>query len=267
MIYAWIAWYALRRHATYRTGALAEAVTNTVFGFLRAYILIALWQARPALGGYEVADAVTFCFLTQALVGPVQIFGGMELTERIRTGDIAVDLHRPVDLQGWWLADDIGRAGSALAFRGAPPLLVGIMAFGLEVPDPATWAQFAVAVLLAIFVGFGVRYMAALCVFWLHDDRGVQAISLVTALFFSGLLMPLVVFPEPLGVIAHHLPWAALLQVPADVFLGKAGYFGLDGTAGLLGAYAFQAAWAVVLFAAGRALTATACRKLVHHGG
>src|SRR5919198_684797 len=149
----------MRRYAAYRVGALSEAVTNTVFGFLRAYILIALWHARPALGGYDVTDAVMFCFLTQAMIGPVQIFGGMELTERIRTGDVAIDLHRPVDLQAWWLADDLGRA------------------------------LFALAVLLAMLVGFAVRYIAAICVFWLHDDRGVQAVSLVAALFFSGMVL------------------------------------------------------------------------------
>ncbi|HEY7489126.1 MAG TPA: ABC-2 family transporter protein [Streptosporangiaceae bacterium] len=267
MTYPWVTWYAMRRYAAYRVGALSEAVTNTVFGFLRAYILIALWHARPALGGYDVTDAVMFCFLTQALIGPVQIFGGMELTERIRSGDVAIDLHRPVDLQGWWLADDLGRALFALGFRGGPPLLAGVLAFRLPVPGPATWAAFAVAVLFAMVVGFAVRYIAAICVFWLHDDRGVQAVSLVAALFFSGMILPLVVFPGVLGTVARHLPWAALIQVPADVFLGKAGYFGLHGTSGLLAAYGFQVAWAVVLLAAGRALTVAARRKLVIHGG
>lgn len=267
MTYVWITWYAFRRHATYRVGSLAEAVTNTVFGFLRASILIALWQARPRLGGYDLTDAVAFCFVTQALIGPVQIFGGMELTERIRSGDIAIDLHRPVDLQGWWLAEDLGRAASAVVYRSAPPLLAGILVFHLRIPGPATWALFAVAVLLALLVGFALRYVAALCVFWLHDDRGVQAVALVSALFFSGMLLPLVAFPGRLGEIAIHLPWAALIQVPAGVFLGKSGYFGLQGTAGVLSALAFQAAWAIALLALGRALTATACRKLVLHGG
>jgi ABC-2 type transport system permease protein len=265
--YAWVTWYAIRRYAAYRVGALSEAVTNTVFGFLRAYILIALWQTRPALGGYSVDDAVLFCFLTQALIGPVQIFGGMELTERIRSGDVAIDLHRPVDLQGWWLADDLGRATFALAFRGTPPVLVGALVFRLDLPDPVRWAQFAGAVLLAMLVGFALRYIVALCAFWLHDDRGVQAVALVAALFFSGMVLPLVVFPGVLGTVAHHLPWAALIQVPADVFLGKAGYFGLHGTAGVLAAYGFQACWGIVLLAVGRMMTAAARRKLVIHGG
>jgi ABC-2 type transport system permease protein len=56
-------------------------------------VLITLWHARPALGGYDLTDAVTFSFLTQSLIEPVRIFGGsLDLTERIRTGDLAIDL-------------------------------------------------------------------------------------------------------------------------------------------------------------------------------
>ncbi|HEX2316138.1 MAG TPA: ABC-2 family transporter protein [Thermomonospora sp.] len=260
-VYPWVAAYAFRRHASYPLGATAEAVTNTVFGFVRAWIVLALWTARPALGGYDAADAVTFCFLTQALIGPVQIFGGLELTQRIRSGDVAIDLHRPVDLQGWWLADDLGRAACTLLLRGALPMAAGAVAFDLRLPGAAGWAAFAVAVALAVVTGFGLRYLVALAMFWLHDDRGLQAVALVLSLFFSGMILPLVAFPGWLGTLAEALPWAALIQVPADVFLGR--HEGL----GLLAAYGFQALWAAVLLGAGRLLTGAARRRLVIHGG
>ena len=48
----WVWWYGFRRHTAYPLGSLAESLTNTAFGFIRAYVLLALWHARPALGGY-----------------------------------------------------------------------------------------------------------------------------------------------------------------------------------------------------------------------
>lgn len=261
MTYARVAFYSLRRHAAYPLSALAEALTNTVFGFVRASILVALWRARPSLGGYDMVDAVTFCFITQALIGPVQIFGGMELTERIRTGDVAIDLHRPVDLQGWWLADDLGRAVCTLALRAVLPLAVGALIFPIRFPGPGSAAAFALSVLLAVVISFGLRYLVALGMFWLRDDRGLAAVTLVASLFFSGMILPLVIFPGLLGEAARSLPWAGLIQVPADVFLGKR--TGAD----LWVAFGFQAGWAVVLLGAGRLLTLAARRRLVIHGG
>jgi ABC-2 type transport system permease protein len=259
-LYAWIAAYAFRRHGAYRVAALSATFTNTVFGFIRAGVLIALWRARPSLGGYDVNDAITFSFLTQALIEPVRIFGGgLELTERIRTGDVAIDLHRPADLQGWWLADDIGRTGFALLSRGALPLLAGGLVFGLRWPPPSTWAAFAGTVALAVLVSFGLRYLSSLLVFWVQDDRGVNSVTLISSMFFSGLIVPLVVFPGWLGAVARVLPWAALVQVPADVFLGK--------RTDLLAVYGFQAAWAAALLVAGRLLTSAARRRLVVNGG
>lgn len=58
------------------------------------------------------------------------------------------------------------------------------------------------------------------------------------------------------------LPWAAMLQVPADVLLGR-----YRGVPGVMGAFGFQAVWAAVLLLAGRALQALATRKVVVHGG
>jgi ABC-2 type transport system permease protein len=259
-LYAWIAAYAFRRYSTYRVAALSATFTNTVFGFLRAGVLMTLWHARPSLGGYDVTDAVTFSFLTQAMIEPVRIFGGsLDLTERIRTGDVSIDLHRPADLQAWWLADDLGRAAFALLSRGLPPMLGGALVFSLRWPAPATWPAFAGAVLLAVLVSFGLRYLVSLSVFWLHDARGIHAISLIVSMFFSGLIVPLTIFPGLLGTVAHALPWAALVQLPADVYLGR--------RTDILDVYAFQAAWAVALLAAGRLLTLGARRKLVVNGG
>ncbi|GAA0936322.1 ABC transporter permease [Actinocorallia libanotica] len=261
MAYALVCWFSFRRHSAYRLAALGEAVSNTMFGFLRAYVLMALWAYRPHLGGYTVTDAITFSFLTQALIGPVQIFGGLDLTERVRTGDVSIDLHRPADLQLWWLSDDLGRAAFTFVARGFVPMAAGWLAFDILLPGPGRWAAFLLAVLLAVLVSFALRYLVALAVFWIHDARGIEGLMLVCTLFFSGMILPLVAFPGLLGTVAHTLPWAALVQIPADVYLGKRE--GWD----LLAAYGFQAAWAAALLGLGRLLTRAAHRKLVIQGG
>ncbi|WP_433258828.1 ABC transporter permease [Streptosporangium sp. CA-135522] len=260
MLYLRIAGYGFRRHSAYRAAALAGAFTNTVFGILRAYILIALWEARPGLAGYGVADAVTFCFLSQAFIGPMQVFGGgLELAGRVRTGDIAVDLVRPASLQMWSLADDLGRAGYLFLLRSLPPTLVGAALFGLVTPaDPATWLFFAAALTLGVVVSFGWRYLIALSACWIVDDRGAQSLSLVMTFFFSGMVLPLNLFPGWLGTLANALPWSAMVQVPADVYLGKRD---------VLDALGFQAAWAVALLALGALVTRAARHKVVIQGG
>ncbi|MEU7893917.1 ABC-2 family transporter protein [Nonomuraea sp. NPDC049152] len=240
--------------------ALAGAFTNSVFGILRAYVLIALWQARPGLAGYDVIDAVTFCFITQAFIGPMQLFGGgLTIPERIRTGDIALDLVRPASLQAWSLSEDLGRAAYLFLVRGVPPTIIGALVFGIVVPSGrGQWAAFAVSFALGVLVSFAWRYLVALSVCWLADDRGVATVSLVLTTFFSGMMLPLTIFPGWLGELATALPWAAMVQVPADVYLGKAGF---------LDAVPFQALWAAALLALGALGTQAIRHKVVIQGG
>ncbi|AQW51106.1 MULTISPECIES: ABC-2 family transporter protein [Streptomyces] len=264
-LYAAVAVSGFKRYATYRVATVAGVFTNTVFGFILAYTYTALWDERPHLGGYDLDQALTFVWLGQALLAAVALMGGgfqEELQDRIRSGDIAVDLYRPVDLQSWWLATELGRALFQLLGRGVVPMGIGALVFELRLPaSPLTWLWFLLSVALAVCVGFAVRYLVSLASFWLLDGTGLSMLSGLLCLFFSGMILPLNVFPGQLGEIARALPWAAMLQVPADVFLEE------HRGAGLLGAFAFQTGWLVVLLAAGRVLQSVATRKVVVQGG
>lgn len=259
-LYARLVRYGFRKHATYVWATVAGAFTNSVFGILRAYILIALWQARPGLAGYDVTQAVTFCFITQAFIGPMQLFGtGLAIPERIRSGDIALDLVRPASLQLWSLAEDLGRAAYLFLARGIPPMLLGAALFGIARPtEPGQWFAFLASFLAGVIASFAWRYLVALSVCWLLDDRGVGAFSLVLTTLFSGMLLPLSLFPGVLGDLARALPWAAMVQAPTDVYLGKAP---------VLDTLAFQGFWAAVLLAAGALGTRAIRHKVVIQGG
>jgi ABC-2 type transport system permease protein len=244
---------------------VAGVFTNTVFGFILAYTYIALWDERPRLGGYDLPQALSYVWLGQALLMTCAMMGGGfadELIERIRTGDIAVDLYRPADLQLWWLAGDLGRAAFHLLGRGIAPMVIGSFVFDLALPsNPLIWLAFLFSVALGVVVSFAIRYLVALSAFWLMDGAGVAQMAMLAGLFFSGMLLPLTLFPGLLGEVARALPWSSMLQVPADVFLGKRTGWGLAR------AYAFQGGWALALLAAGRALQLVATRRVVVQGG
>ncbi|GGO89916.1 ABC transporter permease [Wenjunlia tyrosinilytica] len=264
-LYAVVAALGFRRYATYRVATAAGVFTNTVFGFVMAYTYMALWDERPHLGGYGVAQAVTFVWMGQSLLAASSILGGgfeQELAERIRKGDVAIDLYRPADLQLWWLASDLGRAAFHLLGRGVAPTAAAAFFFPLTLPDsPVTWLFFLLSVALGVVVSFAIRYLVALTSFWLLDASGIQQITALAGIFFSGMLLPLALFPGRLGDVARVLPWSAMLQIPVDVLLGR------HTGGGLAQALAFQAGWAAALLAAGRLVGMFATRKVVVQGG
>jgi ABC-2 type transport system permease protein len=251
-----------RRYATYRGATIAGVFTNTVFGFMRAYVYLALFASREEVGGFDVSDTLTYTFATQGMLMVAYIWGWWEVALTIRSGDVVTDLSRPIDYQLYWLAQDLGRATYHAIFRGIPPFVIAALVFDLRLPEhPATWLLFVLSVYLAVCVSFAMRFMVNLSAFWLMDYRGVGGLMAAAWTFLSGFAVPLTFFPDGLRQVVWLLPFAGLVQIPVQIFLEK-------GTAGELGAMlALQAGWAVLLFLAARTVLGAATRKVVIQGG
>src|SRR5438067_11465340 len=200
------------RYAAYPWATAAGIFTNTIFGFIQAYILLAVYRHRAHVGGYDARDAVTYVWLAQAFLMTVYLFGWQELALRIRDGSIATDLARPLDPQRYWLAYDLGRAPYHFVFRGFLPFVIGALVFRLHYPSALHVLEFVLSVAIAVVVSFGFRFLYNSAAFWLLDVRGVVTIALTLGTFLSGMVMPLAFFPGWLRTLAHILPFASIMQ-------------------------------------------------------
>jgi ABC-2 type transport system permease protein len=251
-----------RRYAAYPAATVAGVFTNTVFGFMIAYILLALYRQRDEIAGYDASDAVTYAWITQALIGTLAIFGRNEFGLRIRSGDVATDLSRPLDLVTSGLAFDVGRALHGAIYRGIPPFLVGALIFDLTGPSNVVAAlAFAASVAFAIGISFAYYLLYNLPAFWLLHFRGPALIAIFASLVLSGMVIPVRFFPDWLSAIAHATPFPSLVQTPIDIFVGE------TTGAEIVTALGVQAAWLVGLLFACRAVLAAGTRRLVVQGG
>lgn len=252
-----------RRWSAYRHAALAGVFVNTVFGVIKLSILLGVARsAGGTVAGYDPASLSTYSWVSQGLIAIVVIFGWTELADRVRTGDIAVDLARPVDLQLAWLAADLGRAAWGLLSRFAVPVAFGAALFGFHWPsDPTALGLLPVSVFLAVVVSFGARFLVNLLAFWLTEVRGLVMCYVLVSGLLGGNLVPVQLFPGWLRTLAYATPFPAMLQSSVDLVTGQA--TGLRA----LGAVAGQLAWAVGLLLAGRVVLSRATRRLVVQGG
>ena len=197
--------------------ALSATFTNTIFGFMRAGVLIALWHARPSLGGYDVGRRGDV-----QLPHPGADRAGADL--RRQPGPHRADPQRrrrrstctvPPTCRAGGSPTTSAASGFALLSRGALPLLGGSLVFSLRWPSPAGWAAFAVRG--AARACWSASGCATSCR-WRSSGCTTTAASTGSrwsrSMFFSGMIVPLVVFPGRLGTVAHVLPWAALIQLP-----------------------------------------------------
>jgi ABC-2 type transport system permease protein len=252
-----------RRQSTYRLALAAGVFTNTIFGFIRYSVFsAALLGAGGTIAGYNVAQASTYVWLGQGLLAGIGLLGSHEVSERVRTGEIAIDLARPIDLQMSYWARDLGRAALLLPARGAIPVLIGALTTGLAVPDSWTAAPLGlVSLVCAISISFLLRYGVNLISFWTIDVQGYVNVYMLLMSLFSGFYVPVHIFPDWLQVIAHASPFPSMFQSPIDVLSGR--------VAGpqALGVIGVQLAWLTGLVVLTRVALRSASSKLVVQGG
>lgn len=256
-----------RRFSTYRQATVAATATNTMFGFVRTYVMLAVAGSAAAVGGqaagYDAPQLVTYVWAGQGLIGVVALWGWTDLADRIRSGDVVTDLLRPVHPVLGYLLPDLGRAAYALLTRFVVPIVVGALAFDMYLPQrAATYPLFAVSVLLAVLVCFAGRYLVNAAGYWLMDTRGVLMGWAVCAGMLGGLYFPIRFLPDGLATAVYlGTPFPSVLQIPLDVLVER------DPPIGQLGLLGLQALWAVLLLAACVLVQRRAERRLVVQGG
>jgi ABC-2 type transport system permease protein len=252
-----------RRGSAYPLAALGGLVANATFGLLKVGILFATVDAAGGeVRGYDVGAMSAYIWLSQGLLGSVNLFGRTDVAERIKTGDIAVDFARPLDVQAASVTLEVGSRLFALLPRGIPSVLLGVLLVGMTMPTtPLPYVLGLVSVLLGIVVSCTTAYLVAASRFWLVEGRGLEILYMVLSGFLAGLFVPVPLFPDWLRTIASATPFPSMLQTPVDVLSGRVD---LATSAGLVG---LQLGWLVLTAALGAALTRAGRVRLEVQGG
>ncbi|WP_026531258.1 ABC transporter permease [Haematomicrobium sanguinis] len=252
-----------KRLTAYPGAVIAGIVANTVFGLVRAAIMTAaIGGAGAAIGGYNVAQAATYVWLTQALLTAVNIWSWSELALRVRTGDVAVDLLRPVMLQWTMYAQSLGASAFQLLFRGTPMILIGLVTTGMVFSrDAWSYPLAGLSIVLSMSVSFALHWLINLIAFWVMEIRGFQMTYMTVAQLLSGFILPISWFPEWLQTLCWLTPFPALMQTPINVLMGQSEP-GL-----MLAQVAGQVLWLGGLWLAGALLFFRGQQRVVIQGG
>ena len=252
-----------RRQSAYRLAALGGLVANVTFGLLKVAILFATVRAAGGeLHGYDTASMSTYVWLSQGLLGSVNLMGRTDLALRVKDGQVAVDFLRPVDLQAATLATEAGMSLFALIPRGLPSVLLGALVVGMRMPsNPVFYLLGTASLLLGIVISAATVYLVAVAGFWLVETRGLQILYMLTSGFLGGLYVPLALFPGWLRAVAEATPFPSIMMYPIDVL---SGFGGAAEAARLVLA---QLAWLAGMAAVGQALTRAGRRRLEVQGG
>ncbi|MBQ4434837.1 MAG: ABC-2 family transporter protein [Clostridia bacterium] len=261
---AYMSVFRLRRRleTQYRGAALGGIICQMFFGLVLIALYRALYTGKPQ--SIPFAHIATYVWLQQAFFRML-LATDADLLDKIRTGGIAYDLCRPLDLYGFYYARILAQKLMGSLLRAVPMLV-----FAALLPDG--WGISLPASLPALLWGLAALIIGLFCVCALEnitmaftmrtlDSRGMQAMLNLLMMVFAGNILPLTLFPDSWQPVISALPYAQLLDAPIRLYTGEYAV----SQAGLI--LLRQAGWTVALLLLGRFMWHRNQQRLVIQGG
>ena len=246
----------------YRGAVVGGILCQIFFGLIYVALYRALYAGKPQ--AMPLSSVVTYVWLQQAFFRML-LSSDEDLMDKIRTGNIAYDLCRPMQLYGFYYARIAAQKLLGSLLRAAPMVIFAVcLPEGWGIRLPASPAALAFAVL---GLAFGFLCMCAMenliMAFSMRtlDFRGVSAMMHLLTMLLSGNVLPLTLFPDSWQRAITALPFAQLLDAPIRLYTGERQLRDASGALGM------QALWTVLLISLGLLLWRKNQKRLIVQGG
>jgi ABC-2 type transport system permease protein len=248
----------------YRAAAAAGIGTQVFWGFIKIMVLQAFYENARTPPPMDLAQVVTYTWLGQAffMMLPFSANPDPEVRNMIRTGAVAYELARPLDLYTLWYARAIAARSAPTLLRCIPIFVLAIPFLGMQVPPslPSALAWLA-AMAGALLLVSAASALITITLLWTVSGDGIARIVPSLALLGSGMIIPIPLFPAWAQTILNILPFKGMADAPFRLY---SGHLPPEAVWGVL---AHQLMWTGVFVWAGRSLLARGTRRLVVQGG
>lgn len=254
----------------FRAAAWSRFVNFLFYGFVHTVIIGIFYRYGENVSGFgaqmDMQQAVSYVWLIQVVAHLLPTMSAdSEVWNKIRNGDIGIELCRPLDLYFHWYA-------RAAATRLTPFLiqLLPITLIAMLLPEPfrlalpASLAGF-LAAMLALAAAFllscaclGLTYALLMNVGW--GEGPAQILGAIISLL-AGSELPLQLWPSWAQSFLLWQPFAGLIDIPLRLYVGSMEPWRVWQAVGL------QLAWTLVFIIAGRVWMARYLKRMVIQGG
>jgi ABC-2 type transport system permease protein len=246
----------------YRFDVFATLGTNTILMMATVFLWRTAFRGIDAVEGVGEKHMVTYAIVAVLLRAAFQCGVQDAISNRMRDGNIAMDLIKPIQPLGYWLSEDLGSVVSALAMHALPLLVVSVIL--LQAPLPGSSAAF-LAFLASCIFSYGILWLVAAVVgtiaIWTMEIGNLGMVKDAVVGILSGSLVPLWFFPDTIQKICRWLPFQYTYQAPLGIYIGR------TPPAAVGQVLLIQLAWIVVLSALLVAVWNRAKRRVLSQGG
>ncbi len=250
----------------YRVAALAGMATQFFWGAIYIMIFMAFYGENDSVNGFTLSQLISYVWLQQAFLAFIALWlRDGELFELIRTGNIAYELCRPLNIYSFWYTKLLAQRISSAVLRFLPILIVAFLIpapYRLSLPASfEAFLLFVLTLLLGVALNVVISMFIYISVFVTLSPTGSLLLFSVVGEFLSGLVIPLPLMPDWLRNVVEFLPFRYVADLPLRIYSGNIPVSQAISSLGM------QVFWIAILAWIGNRLMQKSLKHLVVQGG
>jgi ABC-2 type transport system permease protein len=222
------------------------------------------YSGKSSIVGYQLTQMVWY-FACLSIIWQ-SIWNGVDsnISQRILSGSMAVDLLRPLSIFKFELAQAISGRILAVGLQTLPCLVLYAMLCYPSFLTLVSSLEFIIVLVMAFILYFLINYLIGLSSFFIKSNLSLQGMRNIIVILTSGGGIPLDFYPKWFLQINCYLPFQYIFYWPIQIFLN---WESARGLAPFLRVIANQLGWSLSLFLIAHLLWKQAIKRFCAVGG
>ncbi|PYI50635.1 ABC transporter permease [Paenibacillus flagellatus] len=208
----------LAYRVNYYSGILIYALNIGAYYFLWK----AIYGSSESLGGMSVTQMTTY--VAVSWMARAFYFNNLdrEIANEIRDGSVAIQFIRPYNYLVVKMMQGFGEGLFRFFLFSIPGMIIASLLFPVGLPtDPVVWLVFLIMLFFSFLINSQINILTGLFAFFVENNEGMMRMKRVAVDLFSGLIIPVSLFPGALATVLQWLPFQAITYLPGSVFTGR----------------------------------------------
>ncbi|KAA1191735.1 daunorubicin ABC transporter permease [Acinetobacter sp. CUI P1] len=195
---------------------------------------MAIYGNGDSLGGFTATQMTSY--VAVSWMARAFYFNNLdrEISTDIRDGSIAIQFIRPYNYVLVKMMQGLGEGMFRFLLFMIPGMAIAMLLFPVQLPTaPSAWAGFLVMLFFSFLINSQINIITGLSAFFVENNEGMMRMKRVIVDLFSGLIVPISLFPDWLSSILKVLPFQAITYLPGSVFTGRVQGVGIWNVLGI----------------------------------
>jgi len=236
----------------------STCISIMIYYFLWSFV----FQKTANLEGFSKSDMGTYILLSRILSSQFSDGIDMEFGEWVSTGNIIVELLRPIGIKLNLFSRRLGQSIFFLLFKAIPITVIGTFILNASKPyNTISLLLFGIVFFLSTIIIFYIEFIIGLISFYTLTTHSLHFTKVAILSVLSGGVIPISFFPNIVQKILNISPFSGLIFNPINIYLGN--YSRQKTITSIL----VQFFWILILLLLSNYLFKRVSKKIVIQGG